>query len=91
MQADEAQAVSLRDLVFAAEQAYTAAREAGAEAQGTEDPAAAAESSLLQLGSLLCVTAGSAPAGRQQADALLQQCASRLHNLSVQQRQSDAR
>jgi hypothetical protein len=91
MAADEQQAAaaSFRNLFFAAEQAHAAC--APGQSRDTEEAIMAAESSLLHLRSLLSVTAATAPAGRHQADALLQQCVSRLHGLSVQHRTSESR
>jgi hypothetical protein len=87
MEANEETAASLRNLFFAAEQAHAEACKEGA----ALEQLTSAESSLLQLQCLLSVTAGQAPAGRHQADELLQQCISRLQGLSVQKRKSDAR
>lgn len=81
----------LRNLLFSAEQNFNAATAASAGEHGSGSQRAAAESSLLQLHSLLSVTARQAPASRHQADGLLQQCVSRLHKLSVQQHKSAAR
>lgn len=76
----------LRDLLFASEGACrsaTAAPDASA-------AASAAQTALLQLHSLLSVTAA-APVSRHHAEPLLQQCTARLHRLSVQRSRSDAR
>ncbi|KAI3438833.1 hypothetical protein D9Q98_001250 [Chlorella vulgaris] len=91
MAADEQQAAaaSFRNLFFAAEQAHAAC--APGQSRDTEEAIMAAESSLLHLRSLLSVTAATTPAGRHQADALLQQCVSRLHGLSVQHCTSESR
>ena len=88
----EAAAAQLRGLAFAAEQGFAAAL-AGAPrgADGADSPVAAAQSSLLQLQSLLSVTAGGGAASRQQAAGLLQQCTSRLLRLSVQHHRSEGR
>ncbi|KAL4434129.1 hypothetical protein ABPG75_000570 [Micractinium tetrahymenae] len=75
---------TLRQLCFAADQAFASATGAG-----PEGSLYTAQTSLLQLHSLLSVTAAGGPASRHQADALLQQCTSRLHKLTVQR--SDGR
>lgn len=80
-------AAGLRNLVFAAEQAYGAARAPAPQ----EGALGAAQSALLQLQSLLSVTAAGAPAARHHADGLLEQCTARLHTLTVQHHRSSAR
>ena len=83
---------SLRNLIFAAEQGYAAASSAGVD--GHSSSLAAAQSSLLQLHSLLSVTAAAgqqASASRHQADSLLQQCTSRLSALTVRHHKSAGR
>jgi hypothetical protein len=84
---------SLRNLLFAAEQGYAAATSSSAGVDGHSSSLAAAQSSLLQLHSLLSVTAAGqqAPASRHQADSLLQQCTSRLTALTVQHHKSAGR
>lgn len=66
---------------------------AAAAAPGDTSTGAAAQTALLQLHSLLSVSAstGAAPASRHAADGLLQQCTTRLHGLTVQHHRSDAR
>lgn len=75
---------TLRQLCFAADQAFASATGAG-----PDGSLHTAQNALLQLHSLLSVTAAGGPASRHQADALLQQCTSRLHKLTVQR--SDGR
>ena len=89
----EAAGSSLRNLIFAAEQGYSAATASSAGGGGPSSSVAAAQSSLLQLHSLLSVTAAGqqAPASRHQADSLLQQCTSRLTALTVQHLKSAGR
>lgn len=69
----------LRQLCFAADQAFTAA--SGTASEGSVHTA---QTALLQLQSLLSVMAAGGPASRHQADALLQQCTSRLQKLTMQ-------
>lgn len=80
-------AATLANLVFAAEKSFAAATSGGPASvpSGLDGRVTSAQSALLQLHSLLSVTAGAgAPASRHQADRLLQQCTSRLHKLTVQ-------
>lgn len=77
----------LRGLVLSGEALCAAAA-----AQGQPSDTAAAQTALLQLHSLLSVTAAAAePASRHAADGLLQQCTARLHGLTMQRHRSDAR
>lgn len=64
---------------------------ASAAAQGQPSDMAAAQTTLLQLHSLLSVTAAAEPSSRRAADGLLQQCTARLHGLTMQRHRSEAR
>ncbi len=76
----------LRGLVLSSEALCAAAA-----AQGQPSDTAAAQTALLQLHSLLSVTAAAEPASRHAADGLLQQCTARLHGLTMQRHRSEAR
>ena len=83
----DAAGTSLRNFIFAAEQGYAAATASQGGEGGSNSVVAGAQTALLQLHSLLSVTAATgqqAPAGRHQAASLLQQCTSRLTTLTVQ-------
>lgn len=79
-------AARLRGLVLSSE-----ALCASAAAQGAPNDVPAAQTALLQLHSLLSVTAAAEPASRRAADSLLQQCTARLHGLTMQRHRSEAR
>lgn len=79
-------AARLRGLVLSSE-----ALSASAAAQGEPNDVPAAQTALLQLHSLLSVTAAAEPASRRAADSLLQQCTARLHGLTMQRHRSEAR
>ena len=87
-------AARLRNAVFQAEHCFAAATGA-ADPDSTPESvlaaAGAAETALLQLQTLLSVTAGQAADSRQQAASLQQLCVARLHALTVQQHRSESR